>query len=53
MLHCPQCGSTRIYLIAGGFTGYRYHCKACDYEGVLVVTTPKEEEEDHHDPDKA
>jgi transposase-like protein len=46
MLHCPRCGSTRIYLIAGGFTGYRYHCKECDYEGVLVVTTPKLEEEE-------
>ncbi len=46
MLHCPRCGSTRIYLVAGGTTGYRYHCKDCNYEGAFVVTTPKPEEED-------
>jgi transposase-like protein len=49
MLHCPRCGSTRIYLLAGGFTGYRYHCKACGYEGALVISTEEEGEEDRGD----
>ena len=28
---CPVCGSSELYLEAGGYTGKLYHCKNCDY----------------------
>ncbi len=34
---CPVCGSTDLYLEAGGYTGKIYHCKSCDYVGALIV----------------
>jgi transposase-like protein len=34
---CPVCGSSELYLEAGGYTGKIYHCKNCDYTGALVV----------------
>ena len=52
MLHCPRCGSTRIYLLAGGFTGYQYRCKACGYEGAFVVTSPEKKEEEDETEEK-
>jgi len=35
MFICPQCGSTRIHLVAGGMTGYLYRCRECDYQGPI------------------
>lgn len=37
VLTCPQCGSGRLYYEAGLMTGYKYHCKSCDYIGVFVI----------------
>jgi RNA polymerase subunit RPABC4/transcription elongation factor Spt4 len=34
---CPVCGSSDLYLEAGGYTGKIYHCKNCDYIGALIV----------------
>lgn len=34
---CPVCGSSELYLEAGGYTGKIYHCKNCDYIGALLV----------------
>ncbi|TAJ44803.1 IS1 family transposase [Methanofollis fontis] len=55
MLRCPQCGSTDLYTMIGGYGGFRYRCKQCGYIGSFVlesdeelpspVTRPKESEE--------
>jgi transposase-like protein len=37
VLRCPQCGSDDITYELGLITGYKYHCKKCQYVGVLVV----------------
>ena len=37
VLTCPQCGSGRLYYEAGLMTGYKYHCKGCDYIGTFVI----------------
>lgn len=37
VLTCPQCGSTGLYYEAGLTTGYKYHCKDCDYVGAFVI----------------
>ena len=37
VLTCPQCGSGRLYYEAGLMTGYKYHCKSCDYIGTFVI----------------
>jgi len=34
---CPKCGSTDIVSEAGMVTGYKYHCRKCDYIGVLIL----------------
>lgn len=34
---CPVCGSSELYLEAGGYTGKIFHCKNCDYIGALLV----------------
>ncbi|VVB72755.1 Uncharacterised protein [uncultured archaeon] len=39
---CPVCGSTDLYLEAGGYTGKMYHCKRCDYVGALIVEADPE-----------
>lgn len=39
---CPVCGSSELYLEAGGSTGYLYHCKDCNYIGALVVEADSE-----------
>lgn len=36
-LLCPQCRSPEIFLIAGMITGQVYLCKACGYQGSLVL----------------
>ena len=44
---CPQCRGTGLYYEAGLVTGYKYHCKDCDYVGVVVLEmdVPLEEDE--------
>jgi predicted RNA-binding Zn-ribbon protein involved in translation (DUF1610 family) len=37
VLTCPQCGGTGLYYEAGFTTGYKYHCKDCDYVGSFVI----------------
>ena len=37
VLRCPQCGSSDIYYELGLITGYKYHCKDCQYVGALVI----------------
>lgn len=37
VLLCPQCGSDELYPEMGFMTGYKYHCKGCDYVGSFVV----------------
>jgi predicted RNA-binding Zn-ribbon protein involved in translation (DUF1610 family) len=37
VLRCPQCGSTDIFYESALITGYKYHCKKCDYIGALVL----------------
>jgi len=39
LLLCPQCGSSRIVLVAGSIMGQVYHCQKCDYVGSLVFET--------------
>ncbi len=39
---CPVCGSTDLYYEAGGYTGKIYHCKNCDYVGVVIVEADAE-----------
>lgn len=37
ILVCPQCGGTELYYETGLITGYKYHCKNCDYIGAFVI----------------
>jgi len=37
VLTCPQCGSADLYYEAGLITGYKYHCKKCNYIGAFVI----------------
>lgn len=37
MLRCPQCGSTDLYQVLGGYAGMTYRCKQCGYTGSFVV----------------
>jgi len=39
---CPVCGSSDLYMEAGGYTGKLYHCKNCDYVGALIVEPDEE-----------
>ena len=39
VLLCPQCGSSKIALVAGSIIGQVYHCQKCDYVGSLVFET--------------
>ena len=36
-LLCPLCGGKELYYEAGLITGYKYHCKDCDYIGAFVI----------------
>lgn len=37
MLICPQCGGNELYYETGLITGYKYHCKNCDYIGAFII----------------
>jgi len=37
VLVCPHCGGTGLYYETGLITGYKYHCKDCDYVGAFVI----------------
>lgn len=37
VLVCPQCRGTDLYYEAGLITGYKYHCKSCNYVGAFVI----------------
>jgi transposase-like protein len=39
---CPVCGSSELYLEAGGYTGKVYRCKKCDYMGAFIVEADEE-----------
>ncbi|MBE0519117.1 MAG: hypothetical protein IH630_07870 [Thermoplasmata archaeon] len=43
VLTCPQCGSADLYYEAALITGYKYHCKKCNYIGAFVVEKEIEE----------
>ena len=37
ILTCPDCGSSDLYYETGLITGYKYHCKKCQYVGPFVI----------------
>jgi len=37
VLVCPQCGSSDVFYENAMITGAKYHCKACDYVGALIL----------------
>ncbi len=43
VLTCPQCGSADLYYETGLITGYKYHCKKCNYIGAFVIEKDIEE----------
>ena len=47
VLICPVCKGTGLYYEAGLVTGYKYHCKDCDYVGAFVIEQelPKKKKE--------
>ena len=44
VLTCPQCGSADLYYENALITGYKYHCKKCNYIGAFVIEKDIEEE---------
>jgi hypothetical protein len=42
MRRCPQCGSSDLYQIAGGYLGSEYRCKRCGYRGAFIVESEEE-----------
>jgi DNA-directed RNA polymerase subunit RPC12/RpoP len=42
---CPQCGSHKVFYEAGLVTGYKYHCKRCNYIGAFIIEKEIETEE--------
>ncbi|MGD0056723.1 MAG: TFIIB-type zinc ribbon-containing protein [Methanomassiliicoccales archaeon] len=46
VLVCPECGSPDLYYEAGLLTGYKYHCKRCDYIGAFVIEKDMDEIEE-------
>lgn len=36
-LHCPKCGSSRLYYFIGFKAGQIFVCKDCGYQGPLVI----------------
>ena len=45
-LLCPQCRSPDLYYEAGLVTGYKYHCRKCNYVGTFVIEKDVEVPED-------
>jgi predicted RNA-binding Zn-ribbon protein involved in translation (DUF1610 family) len=43
VLVCPQCGSSDVYYENAMITGYKYHCKACQYIGALILEKDAED----------
>lgn len=41
---CPQCGSADLYYETGLITGYKYHCKKCNYIGAFVIEKDMKED---------
>jgi hypothetical protein len=37
ILCCPDCQSTEVYEVAGGYVGQVYRCKKCGYRGSFVL----------------
>lgn len=37
LLTCPQCGGHDLYYENALITGYKYHCKDCDYIGPFII----------------
>jgi transposase-like protein len=44
VLTCPQCGSADLYYETGLITGYKYHCKKCNYIGAFVIEKDMKED---------
>jgi len=61
MLLCPHCGGSDLYFEAGLITGYKYHCKHCQYMGSFIIEKEVEdfieeegtEEEDRKEEDES
>lgn len=37
LLTCPQCGGHDLYYENALITGFKYHCKDCDYIGAFII----------------
>lgn len=44
-LHCPECGSHRLYYFVGLRAGQIFVCKDCGYQGPVVIEDGKISEE--------
>ncbi len=42
MRRCPQCGSSDLFQLAGGYLGAEYRCKRCGYHGAFIVESEEE-----------
>ena len=42
MRRCPQCGSSDLFQLAGGYLGAEYRCKRCGYRGAFIVESEEE-----------
>ena len=51
ILECPQCHGADLYYEAGLITGYKYHCKTCNYIGAFVIEREVEIPEKWSGPD--
>jgi ribosomal protein L37AE/L43A len=43
ILCCPECQSSEVYEVAGGYFGQVYRCKKCGYRGSFVMEIDEEE----------
>jgi predicted RNA-binding Zn-ribbon protein involved in translation (DUF1610 family) len=50
VLTCPDCGSSDLYYETGLITGYKYHCKKCDYIGSFVIEKSAKIQNDENEP---
>lgn len=42
MRRCPQCGSSDLFQLAGGYLGAEYRCKQCGYHGAFIIESEEE-----------